>query len=1167
MTESVRSIRSTVLVTCAAVAAAIMTSPAVAGCPELVGRWSVGPVRAVAVDGTTVVLGRGSELVVADATVADAPVEVGSIQLPGIPRDLATDGSLVLVAADEAGLLLVDVSDPALPVVRGTSPAGVRAEGVAAVDGLALVVDPFSGLHVVDTSNPDAPFQVAVVDVGGAAHGVTVRGQHAYVSAETAGLVIVDISEPAASVVVGAAPVRGGGRAVAVEGDIAAVAAWTIGLVLVDVSDPSSPAELAELPTGTATTDVDLLGQRAYVAGGYPGLHVVDVSDPGLPALISTIDTAGSVHAVTVTDGQIAYVADSAGGLAAVDLVAGAVAGVLPAAGETVGVAADGDAAWVTDEAGFLRAVDISDPGLPVQTAALDTARSLGDLVVAGGTAFVASPAGALLVVELEAGSAPRLLASVDVQGRPENLAVAGDTVYLAAMDGGLRIFDVADPSDPQELGSYLGPDSVRDVAVVGSHAYVAVQGNGLRVVDVSIPTAPLEVGAVVDAPIAVGVDAAPGWAYLGAHYAGFQIIDVSDPAAPVIVATVATPGGAGDVAFAGDLVFVEEGQSGLLVVDVSDPTQPDIVGSWDTPGDIRHLAVAGDRLFVADDEAGFEVFEAGDCVGEPPVAEFTWSPQSPEAGEVVQLTDLSTGLPTSWQWDFGDGTGSTAQDPTHTFAGAGTTTVSLTVRNPYGSDTATAEIVVREAPTVPPITSPGDHVAVVPAAARAPGAGGTSWVTDLVLHNPGGTAADANLYFMAGGTDNTTASGFQVQVPAGASVRLGDVVGSLFGLSESGGAILVGSDVELLVSSRTFNDAATGTFGQFIPGLPLAAAVGSVDQPWLVQLTGTDRFRTNVGFANPTAAELAASVDLYDASGTFLGRRRLTVEPYGWRQLNGVVQGIAGGPHGDVRAIVATTTPGARFFCYASVVDASSGDPVLILPGEVHAGAMYLTATAHVEGANDTSWRTDLELVNPGAPALEVGLELLRADRNNSSPRSASRVVDAGGCLRLVDVLDEVFAFTGAAALRISSGGEALIASSRTYNDLGTETYGQYIPAVPASDASGGGDAVRLIQLAHSASADAGSRTNIGCVSTTASEITLTVELFSGDGGPLGELMMTLPPFAYHQSNDVFRAVSSADLADAYAIVRPQTAGAGFLCYASVVDNRSGDPVYIPAR
>lgn len=57
----------------------------------------------------------------------------------------------------------------------------------------------------------------------------------------------------------------------------------------------------------------------------------------------------------------------------------------------------------------------------------------------------------------------------------------------------------------------------------------------------------------------------------------------------------------------------------------------------------------------------------------------------------VVQFTDESTGLITSWAWDFGDGTASTEQNPVHTYKRTGKYTVTLTVRDSVMSDSATS--------------------------------------------------------------------------------------------------------------------------------------------------------------------------------------------------------------------------------------------------------------------------------------------------------------------------------------------------------------------------------------------------------------------------------------------------------------------------------------------
>jgi PKD repeat protein len=60
-----------------------------------------------------------------------------------------------------------------------------------------------------------------------------------------------------------------------------------------------------------------------------------------------------------------------------------------------------------------------------------------------------------------------------------------------------------------------------------------------------------------------------------------------------------------------------------------------------------------------------------------------------------IQFNDISTGFPTSWNWDFGDGTGSTLHNPSHTFAINGNYNVCLWVNNYLGSDTSCQMVLV----------------------------------------------------------------------------------------------------------------------------------------------------------------------------------------------------------------------------------------------------------------------------------------------------------------------------------------------------------------------------------------------------------------------------------------------------------------------------------------
>jgi gliding motility-associated-like protein len=85
------------------------------------------------------------------------------------------------------------------------------------------------------------------------------------------------------------------------------------------------------------------------------------------------------------------------------------------------------------------------------------------------------------------------------------------------------------------------------------------------------------------------------------------------------------------------------------------------------------------------------------------PVANFSGVQLAGCSPLIVTFQDLSTGNPTSWNWNFGNGNTATIQNPTATYFTSGTYTVSLTATNANGSNTITQTnyITVYEPPIV----------------------------------------------------------------------------------------------------------------------------------------------------------------------------------------------------------------------------------------------------------------------------------------------------------------------------------------------------------------------------------------------------------------------------------------------------------------------------------
>jgi len=462
-----------------------------------------------------------------------------------------------------------------------------------------------------------------------------------------------------------------------------------------------------------------------------------------------------------------------------------------------------------------------------------------------------------------------------------------------------------------------------------------------------------------------------------------------------------------------------------------------------------------------------------------------------------------------------------------------------------------------------------------VPAAAHAPGLGNTRWLTDLEVHNRGTADAQCTVSLLVRDQANPDPETATFTVPAGQSVRYADVLDELFAFEGAAAPKIDADSSDLLITSRTFNQPeakqGSGTFGQFIRGQAEAEAVGFGDEAWLIQLGHSadeeSGFRTNIGFVNITDSPIDLEVALHDSSGVELGTVEEELEGWEYKQSTAIFGRVTSSDLADGYAVVTTTTQGGEFFCYASVIDNLTGDPIYVEPvAAMPAVGGVIAASAHAGGSAGSDWRTNLELASSGDSLASCTVALLEHDQPNPEPLTEALTVEAGQSVRWEDVLDSLFGFEGTAALRFEDVVGELRVNSRTFNQGDEGTFGQYIPIAAMGDAIGFGSDARLIQLTSSADPEIGFRTNIGFVNASEQEISVEADLYLANGQPLGGIGRTLLQGGYLQVNRVFEVIHSGEVADGFAVVRTTTEGGAFFCYASVVDNVTGDPIYIPA-
>ena len=144
---------------------------------------------------------------------------------------------------------------------------------------------------------------------------------------------------------------------------------------------------------------------------------------------------------------------------------------------------------------------------------------------------------------------------------------------------------------------------------------------------------------------------------------------------------------------------------------DGSNDSGPRVEHAWSAPGTYQVTLFVDREDASAARSALIEVVPAETIL--PPSADFTFSEVIVAVGESVVLTDVSVGEVVDREWDLGDGTTATDAEVVKSWSAPGGYTVTLTVANAAGGDSASATITVVERLELPTAVIEIDQVEV----------------------------------------------------------------------------------------------------------------------------------------------------------------------------------------------------------------------------------------------------------------------------------------------------------------------------------------------------------------------------------------------------------------------------------------------------------------------
>lgn len=246
-----------------------------------------------------------------------------SVTLPG--QSVYASGSYAYVGTTgvATGIQVVDISNPSSPInvayiSTQSGPGQIDATSNDIfdiyVEGNYLFASTYNGgLLSVDVSNPASPVVLDTLDLASETWGVTKSGNYIYVGSSTAGLYVVDATDPAnLSLVntVASMPLRH----IQVVGTMIYGSANSA-IQVIDIATPAAPVLLGQLAVGMYTAyETYTYGSYLYTLNkGAKTLLTYDVSNPAAITLVDTSTAGADDFRSIIGNGTKLYVSTGAG--------------------------------------------------------------------------------------------------------------------------------------------------------------------------------------------------------------------------------------------------------------------------------------------------------------------------------------------------------------------------------------------------------------------------------------------------------------------------------------------------------------------------------------------------------------------------------------------------------------------------------------------------------------------------------------------------------------------------------------------------------------------------------------------------------------------------------------------------------------------------------------